>query len=701
MSEVTSYSKRGAVGVICLDNPPVNGFGYLVRAGVFRYLEAALADDDVAAIVIHGAGRMFSAGADIREFGTDLAVRSPNLREIIDAAERATKPVVAAIHGVAAGGGCEFALGCHYRIAAADARIGLPEVNLGIIPGAGGTQRLPRLTGVSAALEFIVQGKLNPAAKAHDLGLLDELFEGDPADAGAAYAHRLIEDGRGPRRTCDRNERIEEAMHGRRELFRRYREETARRARGVEAPIAAIESVENVTRLAFDEGLKEERRMFDRLVVSDQSKAMRHAFFADRQVAKIPDVPKETPTRPVEKVGVVGCGTMGQGISMAFANAGIPVKVLDRDQATLDAGLEKIESTYASSVSKGRLTPEGSRTVLSTIAGTLELGDLADVDLVVEAVFEDLELKCQVFARLDDVCKPGTILATNTSTLDLDRIAAATSRPGDVVGLHFFSPAHVMRLLEIVRGASTQIDVIATATRLAKRLGKTGVVVGVCDGFAGNRMLAAYLREAYALLEEGALPQQIDKVLYDFGFAMGPFAMLDLAGLDVGYRIRKHRAKTAPEEAQFARIEDRLVESGRRGQKSGAGWYRYEPGTRDPVPDADVEELILETSGARGIERRALDEDEILERCLYPLVNEGAKLIEEGIVIRSSDIDLLWLYGYGFPRYRGGPMFWADLVGVRTVHDALVDFQESHGARMKPAELLRRLAEEGGSFSDT
>jgi len=699
MSEVTQYSRRGAVAVISIDSPPVNGLGHAVREAVLRCLESALADDEVAAVVIHGGGRMFSAGADIKEFGTDLVLLPPTLRELIDAAENAGKPVVAAIHGVAAGGGCELALGCHYRIAAADARIGLPEVTLGIIPGAGGTQRLPRIIGVPAALDFIVQGKLNPAAKAYEVGLVDELFEGDPADAGVAYAEKLIAAGRGPRRTRERNERVE-AARGKKEIFEQYREGSSEKARGLEAPLAAIESIENATNLTFDEGMQAEREIFARCVNSEQSKAMRHAFFAERQVAKIPDVPKDTATRDIAKVGIVGCGTMGQGIAMAFANAGIPVKVLEVSQDALDAGLDKIEKTYDSSVAKGRLSPEDGKRFLSSIAGTLDFGDFADVDLVVEAVFEDLDLKTEIFGKLDAVCKEGAILATNTSTLDINKIAATTSRPGDVIGLHFFSPAHIMRLLEIVRGDATEKDVVATALALAKQLRKTGVLVGVCEGFVGNRMLLPYLREAYFVLEEGALPQQVDKAICDFGFPMGPFTMLDMAGLTVGYLIRKHQAATRPENERYSDIEDRIVEMDRLGQKTGSGWYKYEPGNRTPVPDPDIEKLVVETSEKLGIERRKFSDQEIIERCLYPLVNEGAKLLEEGIALRSSDIDVVWLYGYGFPRFRGGPMFWADLIGTKTIYDKLVEFETVHGELMKPAALLARLAEEGKGFSD-
>ncbi len=699
MSEVTEYSQRGAVGVIGIDSPPVNGLGLAVREGIAGHLAAALADDDVKAIVIHGGSRMFSAGADIKEFGTELAFTKPMLMDVITMVEDADKPIIAAIHGVAAGGGLELALGCHYRLAAADARVGLPEVTLGIIPGAGGTQRLPRLIGVPAALDFIVQGKLNPAPKAHDVGVLDELFEGDPADAGVAFAEKLIAEGAEPRRTREQNERVE-AARGKTEIFDAARKTAAKVARGFESPLAAIESIKNAANMPFDQGIAREREIFDECVASDQSKALRHAFFAEREVGKIPDVPRDTPTIDVNKVAVIGCGTMGRGIVIAFANAGIPVKVLEVSQEALDAGLEKIEKTYESSVAKGRLGEEDKNRILSTIGSTLDLDELADADLVVEAVFEDMALKKQIFGKLDAVCKPDAILATNTSTLDINEIAATIARPGSVIGLHFFSPAHIMRLLEIVRGDKTSKEVIATAMVLSKRLKKTGVLVGVCEGFVGNRMLLAYLRESYFLLEEGALPQQVDKALVNFGLAMGPFTMLDMAGLGVGYLIRQHQAATRDPEERYSDIEDRIVEMDRLGQKTGAGWYRYEKGDRKPTPDPEIEALILETSTKVGIKRREISDQEIIERCLYPLVNEGAKLLEEGIAIRSSDIDVVWLYGYGFPRFRGGPMFWADLVGTQAVYDKMVAFEAEHGELMKPAIRLAQLAQKGKGFSD-
>ena len=699
MSDAANYSQQGAVGVIAFNNPPVNGLGHAVREAVAGHLAAALEDPGISAIVVHGADRMFSAGADIREFGTELAFAPPLLTEVITAFEDADKPVIAAIHGVAAGGGLELALGCHYRIAATDARVGLPEVTLGIIPGAGGTQRLPRLVGVAVALDFIVQGKLNPAPKAHEVGLIDELFDGDVAAAGVAYAERLLAESAPVRRTREQNERVE-AARGDAGIFDESRKLATKKARGMEAPLAAIESIENATNLPFDEGIAREREIFDRCVASDQSKAMRHAFFAERAAGKIPDVPEDTPTREIAQAAVIGCGTMGTGIAMCFANAGIPVKVLEVEQEALDAGLERIEGTYESSVAKGRISKDDRDQLLSIIGGTLDFSDLADADLVVEAVFENMDLKKEILGKLDEVCEPEAILASNTSTLDLNEIAASTSRPGQVIGMHFFSPAHIMRLLEMVRGDETSAETIATTMALSKRLKKTGVLVGVCHGFVGNRMLLAYVREAHFLVEEGALPQQVDEVICEFGFPMGPFTMLDMAGLDVGYRIRQEEAATRPPDQRYSDIEDKIVEMDRLGQKTGAGWYRYEPGDRTPQPDPEIEALIAKTSEKKGIERREISDDEILERCMYPLVNEGAKLLEEGIAIRSSDIDIVWLYGYGFPRFRGGPMFWADHVGTKTIRDRLREFEAEHGDLMKPAALLDQLADEGKGFGD-
>ena len=699
MSDAVTVSNRDGVAIVTLHNPPVNGLGFAVRTGLQAALEAAAGDDAVRAVVIAGSGKMFSAGADINEFGKSPPPGTPHLPTLIDAIEASRKPVVAAIHGVALGGGFELALGCHVRLAAPGTRVGLPEVTLGIVPGAGGTQRLPRLIGVPAALDVIVNGTMVPAVKAQALGMIDEVVEGDVVDAAVACARRRIDEHRPPRRASALDDKLAETR-GAPEIFKRFRKQMARRARGFEAPGACVTCIEAAVNQPFAEGLATERATFLRLVTSDQSKAQRHAFFAERQVVKIPDVPKDTPTRPIETAAVIGCGTMGGGIAMNFANAGIPVTVFEVSQAALDKGLAIIKKNYASTVSKGRLSQAAMDTRLGLISTTLDYGDLADVDVVIEAVFEEMGLKKEVFGKLDAVCKPEAILATNTSTLDINEIAAATGRPDKVVGTHFFSPANVMKLMENVRGAQTSPRTIATIMKLSKTVGKVGVLVGVCDGFVGNRMLYAYRRQADFLLEEGALPQQIDTVLYDFGMPMGPYAMSDLAGLDVGWRIRKGQAATRPTHLRYSTVADRICELGRFGQKTGAGWHRYEPGSRTPIPDPQIEQLIVSISEAQGITRRDVTDQEILDRCMYPLVNEGAKILDEGLAQRPGDIDIVWIYGYGFPRYRGGPMFWADLVGVKTMFDVMSRLHDQHGDWLEPAPLLRRLAEQGKGFGD-
>jgi len=686
------YRSVDGVAVLTMNNPPVNGLGTAVRAGLARGLEEAVADPTVVALVLIGSGRMFSAGADIREFGQPPAEGVPLLPELIDRIEASEKPVVAAIHGVAAGGGLELALGCHGRIADPGARVGLPEVTLGIVPGAGGTQRLPRLTGVAEALDLIVSGKLIPAAKAKELGILDHLAEGDLETAA-------IDAAGAPRRTCDRDDRLA-AARGEPGLFDEFRTKIARRARGMRAPYAAIDCVEAALDRPFAEGQETERATFRALVDSDEARAMRHAFFAEREVRKIPDVPADTPAKPIARAAVIGCGTMGGGIAMTFANAGIPVTVVETSDAALEKGLETIRRNYAATVSKGRLTQDQMDDRLGAISGVTGFDGAADADIVIEAVFEEMDLKQEVFRHLDAVCKSGAILATNTSYLDIDRIAAATARPEAVVGTHFFSPANVMRLMENVRGDATSKETIAAVMALSAKLGKIGVLVGVCEGFVGNRMLAPYTREARFLLEEGALPQDVDKALYDFGFPMGPFAMGDLAGNDVSWRMRKRQRAERPSNLRYSHIADRICERGRFGQKTGSGWYRYEPGSRTPIPDPEVEEIILEASREQGIVRRQIGPDEIVERCLYPLINEGAKILEEGIAIRSSDVDVIWMNGYGFPRWRGGPMFYADTVGVIRIYERMAAFFEEHGDLMRPAPVLERLAKEGGRFAD-
>ena len=699
MPDAVTVSKHNGVAVITLDNPPVNGLSFAVRAGLQAAFDSAVADDAVRALVITGAGRMFSGGADIREFGQTPPDGTPHLPSLFDAIEAQGKPVVAAMHGVALGGGCELALACHVRLAAPGTRVGLPEVTLGILPGAGGTQRMPRLIGVPAALDLIVSGKMVPAPKARQLGIIDEVVEGDVVDAAVALARQMADAHRPIRRASALDELIAEAR-GRPELFADFRKKMARRARGFDAPYACVACVEAAVNQPFAEGLATERESFLRLVASDQSKAQRHVFFAERQVAKIPDVPTDTPTRPIETAAVIGCGTMGGGIAMNFANAGIPVTVFEVSPEALDTGLAIITKNYAATVSKGRLSQEAMDTRLDLISTTVDYGDLADVDVVIEAVFEEMELKKEVFGKLDAVCKAETILTSNTSTLDVNEIARATGRPSQVIGTHFFSPANVMKLMENVRGAQTSPETIATIMKLSKAIGKVGVLVGVCDGFVGNRMLYAYRRQADFLLEEGALPQQIDRVIYDFGMPMGPYAMSDLAGLDVGWRIRKGQAATRPAHLRYSTIADRVCELGRFGQKTGAGWHRYEPGSRTPIPDPEIEQLIASIALEQGITRREITDQEILERCMYPLVNEGAKILEEGLALRPGDIDIIWIYGYGFPRYRGGPMFWADLVGVQTIYDVMSRLHDEHGDWLEPAPLLKKLAEQGKGFGD-
>jgi 3-hydroxyacyl-CoA dehydrogenase len=695
MSDLVHGETRGGVAVITLDNPPVNALGQAVREALVASIAAAVEDPAVGALVLTGSGRCFSGGADIREFGTPP--KDPHLRKVIEAAEDCPKPVVAAIHGVAVGGGLELALGCHYRVGAPSARLGLPEIKLGLLPGAGGTQRLPRVIGAAPALDIILSGDPIPAAQAHALGLLDAVVADEPTAGAVAFAEQLIAEGRGPRKSRNQEIPIDDAA----DIFEAARNKIARRARGLIAPYRCIESVENAVNLSFEEGMKKEREFFVECVGSEQSAGQRHAFFAERQANKIPDVPADTRVTKIESAAVIGCGTMGGGIAMNFANAGIPVRVLETSEEALDAGLAIIRKNYQGSVSRGRISQEEMDGRMFLIGGATDYSHIAGADIAIEAVFEDMDLKKRVFAQLDAACKPGAILASNTSTLDLNEIAAATSRPEAVIGTHFFSPANVMRLMENVRGDKTAPETIASVMALTKTLGKVGALVGVCDGFVGNRMLHAYTRQANFLLEEGALPQQVDKVIYDFGFPMGPFAMGDLAGLDVGWRIRQRRAATRDPNERYSSLADKICERGRFGQKTGAGWYRYQDGSRKPVPDPEIEQLIVETSEALGRTRRAIDDQEILERCLYPLINEGAKTLAEGIAIRSSDIDVIWIYGYGFPIHRGGPMFYADKVGPKTIFEVMSRLHREHGELLEPAALLAELAKSGKGFGDS
>ena len=685
--------------VLTLDHAPVNGLGLALRTALADAFQMALDDAVVSAIVLTGAGRMFSAGADITEFGTPKSMTPPSLPEIINMIEQAKKPVVAAIHGNALGGGLELALGCAYRVAAPGANLGLPEVSLGIIPGAGGTQRLPRIIGVAPALDMIVSGKPIKAEKGLALGLIDELADGDLVDAAVKFCQGLPTGDTALRPTRAREEKLAEARDNP-QLFDDYRETMARPARGLEAPYAAVECVEASVAQDFDTGLNFERETFKKLVVTTQSEALRHAFFVERGAAKIDGLAKDTAKQDIQRAAVIGCGTMGGGIAMNFANAGIPVTVLEAEDAFLQKGLETIRGNYAASVAKGRISQDKMDGCMALISGITDFAQLGEPDIVIEASFEKMDAKKEVFAKRDAATPAETILATNTSTLDVNEIAAATKRPGKVIGTHFFSPANVMRLQENVRGAETSDETIATTMALAKKLGKVGVLVGVCDGFVGNRMLYAYSRQSNFLLEEGALPEQVDKAIYDFGFPMGPFAMGDLAGLDVGWLIRKAHAATRPSNLRYSPIADQICEMGRYGQKTSAGWYNYEKGSRVPIPDPEIEKLILSVSEELGYERRPIDEAEIIQRCIYPLINEGANILAEGIAQRPGDIDTVWIYGYGFPRQRGGPMFYADTVGLKEIYDVMSKLYDEHGEWLKPAPLLAELAAAGKGFAD-
>jgi 3-hydroxyacyl-CoA dehydrogenase len=690
------YTVHGDVAVITLDNPPVNGLGHALRKGIVAGVERAVADPSVKAIVLIGAGNAFSGGADIREFNTPAAAAEPHLRQVIATVERAPKPVLAAIHKVAMGGGLELALGCHYRIASPGAQLALPEVKLGILPGAGGTQRLPRAIDARKALDMILSGDPVPSDRAPE-GLADEIVRGDLLQGALAFARRAVAEKRPLRKLRDERVKMEGDAAA---VFAAARQRVARTARGFPAPPRIIECVEAAVRLPFDEGARFERECYEQLVASTESKAMRHAFFAERAAAKIPDVPDSTPTREIRKVAIVGAGTMGGGIGMAFANAGIPVTLLEMSADALARGLGTIRQNYAATVAKGRLSEEDMAARMARLSTTLSYDAIRDVDLVVEAVFEDMSVKGSVFKRLDEVMKAGSILATNTSTLDVNRIAAFTRRPQDVIGMHFFSPANVMRLLEVVRGASTSKEALATVMKLAKAIRKVAVVAGVCDGFIGNRMLEEYLRQAYFLVEEGALPQQVDGALQDWGLAMGPFAMMDMAGQDIGWHVRKRRRAEDPERQVYPAWLDRICEQGRFGQKTGQGVYRYEAGSRAPLPDPEIEELILGYSKEIGLARRPVEDREIVERCIFALVNEGAKILEEGIALRAGDIDTVYLTGYGFPLYRGGPMFYADTVGLPNVVAAMANYAGGrNGQFWRPAALLARLAAEDRAFN--
>ena len=688
INPVVELARKGEIAVLTVDSPPVNALSARVREGIADGMRQAIADPAAEAIVLICAGRTFIAGADIGEFGKPRT--GPSLHEVEDIIENAPKPVVAAIHGTALGGGLETALACHYRVAVPSAKCGLPEVKLGLLPGAGGTQRLPRLVGPVRALEMVTSGEHVGAVDAHRMGILDELVEeGQLREGAVAFARRILAEGRPLKKVRDLSDKID-AARGRPEIFSDFRKANARRFRGFKAPEYNIRCIEAAVNLPFDEGIALERTLFEELVSGPQSAAQRYVFFAERQVWKIPDVPDDTPVLPIGSVGIVGAGTMGGGIAMNFANAGLPVTIVETGQEALDRGLSVIRRNYESTARKGRMTAAEVEERMGRLTGALDLNRLAHCDLVIEAVFENMAIKKEIFGRLDRVVKPGAILASNTSYLDIDEIAATTTRPDRVLGLHFFSPANVMRLLEIVRGEKTDRSVIATAKELARRIGKIGVVVGVCHGFVGNRMLAPRQREANRLILEGAMPWDVDRVLYDFGFPMGPFAMADLAGLDLGWSRETSKGET---------VREILCERDRRGQKTGAGFYDYDE-SRRPTPSTLVEDIILDLSARKGVMRRAIGDQEILERCLYPMINEGARILEEGKAIRASDIDVVWINGYGWPVYTGGPMYHADQVGLSTILDRMRAYETAMGPDFKPAALLERLASEGKGFKD-
>jgi 3-hydroxyacyl-CoA dehydrogenase len=686
-----SLKMHGDTAVLSVDNPPVNALSLGVRDGLLNQVIAADEDKDVRAIVITCVGRTFIAGADIKEFGK--SEEKPYLQEVVSRIEACHTPIIAAIHGTALGGGLEVALACHYRIGVSSSFVGLPEVHLGLLPGASGTQRLPRLIGPAKALDVMLTGKPIPASIAHEMGVLDKLASDDTL-LSDALSFAVVCVAEGPRRICD----IFVPEHSD-ELFAKTRQMIAKKTRGQLAPGKIIDCVEVATTTSFEEGLKKERACFMECMASPQSAGLRHAFFAERQVGKVPGITKETLRRPLVSAAVIGAGTMGAGIAYSCLASGMEVTLLDNHDGGLARGFKTVEGLFAGGVERGKISDADRESGLARFSTSQDYADIADVDIVIEAVFESMVIKKQVFAALDATIKQGAILATNTSTLSIDEIASATSRPQDVIGLHFFSPAHIMRLLEIVRGEATADDVIASSLALAKRLKKVGVVVGNCNGFVGNRMLYNFGRENQFLLLEGAAPEFIDKTMVDWGMAMGPNAVGDLAGLDVGYKVRQER-DDLPEDPAFYRIADMLAEMGRFGQKTGKGMYLYEQGTHTPTPDPEVAAMISGEAARLGIEQRDIDADEIIERCIYGLIVEGTRILEEGIALRSSDIDVVWMNGYGFPAYRGGPMHYADSIGLDKVYATVRQLQERFGVTFwEPPRLLKELAESGRKFS--
>jgi 3-hydroxyacyl-CoA dehydrogenase len=694
MTDVAHYAVRDGIAVITMNNPPVNGLGNALRAGVMDALNKADADAAVKGAVLIGSAKFFSGGADIREFNQKRL--PPDLPDVNDRQDAMKKPLVAAIGGFALGGGLELALACHYRVAAPKSQVGLPEVKLGILPGSGGTQRLPRIIPMAEAVRLMTTGAMLPVEKAKEYGLIDEIVQGDLLEGALSFTKKIL--GKPLPRIRDRKAQLDGDP---RAFFAQVREQVAKESKGYPAPLEIVACAEAAATKPFDEGRKEERERFNQLVVGNESKALRHMFFAERQTSKIPDVPEDTPMREVRKAAVIGAGTMGGGIAMNFANAGIPVTLIDMNQAAVEKGLSTIKKNYAATVSKGRLKQEDMDKRMALIKPATQLP--SDADIFIEAVFERMDVKKGIFRKLDALAKPGAILATNTSTLDVDEIAASTRRPQDVIGTHFFSPANVMRLLEVVRGKQTDKSVLATTMKLGKTLKKVPVVSGVCDGFIGNRMLEKYGQQSLFLLDEGATPQQVDAAMTRFGMAMGPFTMYDMAGNDIGWEIRKRRYQERPDFV-YSKIADRICEQGRFGQKTGKGFYKYETAgganARKPISDPDVDQILAAYRKEIGAKPRTISDQEIVERLIYALVNEGAHILEEGIALRASDIDMVYLTGYGFPPYRGGPMFYADTVGLSKVLSAIESFQKGYqGDQWKPAALLVKLAKEGKRFN--
>ena len=682
INDVTTIEKDGNISIITLNSPPVNALSAPVREGLHKGISEARNDKETEAIVIICEGRTFIAGADISEFGKEP--KGPSLFEVQEFIEDSDKPVIAAIHGTALGGGLEVALTCHYRIAVPSAKCGLPEVNLGLLPGAGGTQRLPRVVGVEKALQMVTSGQHVPAKQCLEMGLVDEISNEDNLRQDSiSFAKKIVSENRPLVKISEMNDKVE-AARGNENIFKDFRASIARKARGFLAPEYNIQCIEAAVNKSFAEGIKVERKLFMELVTGTQSAAQRYAFFAQRQVAKIPDIEPDTEIKPFTSIGVIGAGTMGGGISMNFANVGIPVTIIEQSQERLDKGLGIIRKNYENTANKGRITFEDVEKRTKLINGSTDINDLSNCDLIIEAVFENMDLKKDIFKTLDGIAKKGAILATNTSALDVNEIAAVTSRPEDVIGLHFFSPANVMRLLEIVRGEKTSKSVVATSMKMAKNIGKVAAVVGVCPGFVGNRILAQRQREANKLILEGAMPWEVDDALFNFGFPMGPFAMSDLAGLDIGWDEDLSTGDT---------LRDKLCEAGRLGQKTGKGFYIYDE-NRNKSPDEEVEKLIIEFSEKHQIKRREISKEEILERCLYPMINEGFKILEEGMAIRASDIDIVWINGYGWPIYEGGPMFYGQLIGYEKILNWHKEMEEKFGPDFTPSPYLEKVVNE-------